>query len=113
MVWRDNPAAMSRSSRSRMGMMRGGMGGAPSSGCGSCYFPQDARSPAHASRRGNPLRRQDLSLSSWHSAMSPLTSPQAVMQGDGGNHRIDGADGLADAFQLAGDAAGQYGGIPV
>src|SRR4051812_36510006 len=48
MVWRDNPAAMSWRSRSRMGMMRGGMGGAPSSRCGSWYFPQDARSPSHA-----------------------------------------------------------------
>ena len=35
---------------------------------------------------------------------------QAVMQGDGGDHRIGRADGLADAFQLARDAAGQLGG---
>ncbi len=35
---------------------------------------------------------------------------QAVMQGDGGDHRVGGADGLADAFQLARDAARQLGG---
>ena len=35
---------------------------------------------------------------------------QAVRQGDGGDHRIGQADGLADALQFAGDAASQLGG---
>jgi hypothetical protein len=35
-----------------------------------------------------------------------------VVQGDGGDHRIGGADGLADAFQLARDAARQLNGGP-
>ena len=35
---------------------------------------------------------------------------QAVRQGDGGDHRVGQADGLADAFELASDAARQLGG---
>ena len=38
---------------------------------------------------------------------------QATRQGDGGNHRIGHADGLADSLQLAGDAASQLGGCLV
>jgi len=38
---------------------------------------------------------------------------QAMMQGNGGDHRIGQADRLADPLQFAGDAAGQLGGRPV
>jgi hypothetical protein len=38
---------------------------------------------------------------------------QAVYQSNGGDHRIGQADGLADPLQLAGDPAGQLGGIVV
>ena len=35
---------------------------------------------------------------------------QAVRQGDGSDHRVSPADGLADPVQVAGNAAGQFSG---
>ncbi len=37
-------------------------------------------------------------------------SIQALFDGHGGDHRIGSADGLADAVEIAGDAARQFGG---